>query len=60
MASNACAVIATAPDRSQRFSDVPPEHAALAAFGWAVDVGGTNGYGDGTFKPATRSAGDTP
>ena len=34
-----------------RFSDVPTDHPDFAAINWAAEVGVTNGYGDGTFRP---------
>ncbi|MDE0377185.1 MAG: S-layer homology domain-containing protein [bacterium] len=36
---------------SRRFSDVAPDHYAFEAVEWAVEVGVTAGYTDGTFKP---------
>lgn len=45
------AVVAIAVAQSQRFSDVPPDHAAYEAVEWAAEVGVTAGYTDGTFKP---------
>ena len=36
---------------SQRFSDVAQDHYAFEAVEWAVEVGVTAGYTDGTFKP---------
>ena len=37
--------------RNSRFGDVPPDHPAFAAVGWAVEAGVTAGYPDGTFRP---------
>ena len=49
------AVLATAgtviAQSTQRFPDVPPDHEAFEAIEWAVEVGVTLGYTDGTFKP---------
>ena len=36
---------------TQRFPDVPPDHDAFEAINWAVEIGLTTGYTDGTFKP---------
>ena len=46
------ALTATAVAQSQRFPDVPADHYAFEAVGWAAEVGVTTGYTDGTFKPA--------
>jgi hypothetical protein len=48
-------VPATAAAQSTRFPDVPPHHYAFAAVEWAVEVGVTVGYTDGTFKPRPRA-----
>ena len=40
-----------AASTGQRFPDVPPDHYAFEAVEWAVEVGVTAGYTDGTFKP---------
>jgi arylsulfatase A-like enzyme len=40
---------------SASFSDVPPGSAYAAAVGWAADRGILRGFGDGTFRPASRT-----
>jgi hypothetical protein len=45
-------------DIEQQFSDVPPEHPFYDAIQWLADAGITEGFGDGTFQPASPIARD--